>query len=378
MVPLDAPQYSPRDVGPEPHEPCRDSVRRLRFEAATGEGSPAALSGHGDRLALLELHRDTGTLQARLFDVEAGREVGLSEPVRRAAAGDGSAGDEVIVHESGVDLVSWGAAEVVVGRLDRDGTLLSVDVHARAGGERSIVRRAALRTAEHGLLLLTSGDGIVLHVVGGDGSVRGVRVLPSRVEDMVQGSIAAAGDRVVGALVLGEASRDVPRFVRFDLDIAAGDVTTTDVWPELPVDRYRTDAATAVYVDELDAVAAFAISDQIGAPSGVEIVWWEPGGAELAQAALSRLSIEGLGILGLSGRMPQQTLALYTGAGWASSSLLVGRVRAPGVVEGAASPLAADVGLRSGVTWQWRDGATAIAYASAGTLEVLLACEGTP
>ncbi len=378
VIPLDAPQYLPRDTGPPPPEPCRESVRRSRFDAVISEGSPPSLSGHGARLALLELERELDTIRARVFDVEAGREVALSEPVRRASSDGGAGGDEVIVHEGGVDLVSWGATEVVVGRLDRDGALVSVDAHPRAGTVQSIVRGAAVRSAAHGLLLLTAGEDVVLHVLGDDGTLRGFRVLASRVDDIVRGSIAAAGDRVVGAVVVGGGSRGAPRFVRFDLDLTTGPVTTTDVWPALAVERYRTDAPAAVYVDDLDAVAAFAMSDEIGSPSGVELVWWEPGGAELARASMGDLSVEGLGVLGLAGRMPQQTLALYTGTGSSRASLLAGRVRAPGVVEGAASPLAADVGLRSGVTWAWRDGATAIAYAGAGVVEVILACEGAP
>lgn len=378
VIPLDAPQYLPRDTGPPPPEPCRESVRRARFDAVIPEGSPPSLSGHGARLALLERERELDTIRARVFDVDAGREVALSEPVRRASSESGAGGDEVIVHEGGVDLVSWGATEVVVGRLDRDGALVSIDAHPRAGTAQSIVRGAAVRSSAHGLLLLTAGEDVVLHVLGDDGALRGVRVLASRVDDIVRGSIAAAGDRVVGAVVVGGGSRGAPRFVRFDLDLTTGPVTTTDVWPALAVEYYRTDAPTAVYVDDLDAVAAFAMSDEIGSRSGVELVWWEPGGAELAHASMGELSVEGLGVLGLAGRMPQQTLALYTGTSSSRASLLAGRVRAPGVVEGAGSPLAAEVGLRSGVTWEWRDGATAIAYAGAGVVEVILACEGAP
>lgn len=378
VVPLDAPQYLPRDSGPSPPEPCRDSVRRTRFDALIREGSPPSLSGHGDRLALLELDREVEGIRARIFDVVAGREQGLSEVVRRASGDGGSGGDEVIAHEGGIDLVSWGATEVVVGHLDRNGTTMAIDASPRAGSVQSIVPGAARRSARHGILLLTAGEDIILHIVGHDGNVRGVRILSSRVDDVVRGSIATHDDRVAGALVVGGGSRGAPRFVRFELDLVSSAVIATDVWPELPVEYYRTDAATAVYVDELDAVAAFAVSDQIGSPSGLELVWWEPGGTELARTSLGDLSIEGLGVVGLAGRMPQQTVALYTGTTGSRASLLAGRVRAPGVVEGAASPLAADIGLRAGIAWEWRDGATAIAYAGAGVVEVLLACEGAP
>jgi hypothetical protein len=123
-------------------------------------------------------------------------------------------------------------------------------------------------------------------------------------------------------------------------------------------------------------VAAFVLSAEIGENSGLRLVWWTPGGAELARTELPRVSIEGLAALGIAGSMPYQTVGLLTGQRYSRGSLLAGRIVAPGVYEGGSSPLVVGVGLRYGVTWAWTTGGIAIAYSGNGRVEVLIACEG--
>jgi hypothetical protein len=137
-------------------------------------------------------------------------------------------------------------------------------------------------------------------------------------------------------------------------------------------------SASAVYVDDTTMIAAYAMADGLGLPSGIRVVWRAPGGSETARRDLEGLSIQGIGLLGIAGTMSAQTMAFFTGQEASRGSLLAAQIRGPGVVEGGESPLAVGVGLRHGSTWKWDRGGIAIAYAVNDRLEVILACEGVP
>jgi hypothetical protein len=364
----DAEGYVPRDGGPLPIEPCRDATRRLRFEELPF-GSLQRIVGHGDRIAVREV--DGSAFRARIFDVAAGREIALTAPLV-APAGE----RELVAHEGGFDLVGYDDVHITVARVDRDGRALGIDTFTRSSAPEAIVAEALVRTPYGLAVLVQESSSLVLDVLATDGVVRTIP-LGSATE---HAEIAADElGHLVGAIAYRTAADATARFVRFDVDLATDRVQVTPVG--LGPAHSASPGLTAVHVADGVAIAAFALADEVGASSGIRFVWWTPGGAELARLDRERLSVESIAVAGIAGAMPEQSVAYYTGYTGSTSArgyLLAGRVRAPGDIEGGASPLAAGVNIFQATTWEWVDGGVAIAYATDNALEIVLACEGGP
>jgi hypothetical protein len=367
----DSSAYAPRDAGAPAPEPCRGTTRRIGFDDLRFE-SVVRMAGHGDRLAAHTRTVGPRTSRLHILDVPAGREIAVTEPVPWDTADE-----RVVAHSGGFDLASWDETVAEVVHFDRDGALLGMDRYERTAEPGHTVSNV-VRTDAAYIALLRGMSGLSLDILGHDGSVRNLPLGLSGEVEAGAAAISARAGWVVGAVAFG-AGRGASRLVRFDADLGTGAVSVVGMGsgPSGSVGR----DPVAVHAGDTSAFAAFALAAEVGQPSGLRLVWWSPGGAEIARRDVERLSLESIGLVGIAGRMPDQTIAYYTGQRLSLSGrgyLLAARVRAPDVVEGGEAPLASSVRVTPATTWEWTEGGIAIAYTGNSRLEVLLACEDGP
>lgn len=360
--------YAPRDAGPVSLEPCRGRNRRLRFDDFP---FGYRMDGYGDRLVAHERDYEAGLSRLHILDIVAGIEVAVTAPVPLDTFGD-----IPVAHAGGFDIVWWGEARAAVAQFDRDGAALGTARWVRTAAPAYPISNV-IRT-DAGLIALLDGPAtpMSLEILGDDGSVRNI---PVGLSGEPVAAISASEGWVVGAIAFAMGS-DAIRLTRLEVDLESGAVGIAEMG-SVPNARAISPDLVAAYVDGTAALAAFALPAEVGQPSGVRLVWWTPGGAEIARRDLERLSVDSIGLAGIAGPMPQQTLAYFTGSTSSMSGrgyLLAARVRAPGVIEGGEAPLVSDVDVRMAHTWEWTEGGIAIAYYGTGRLEVLLTCEGAP
>jgi hypothetical protein len=357
--------YQPRDAGPPAFEPCRGATRRVRFPDLPF-GHVSRLVGFGDRLAVHHREVEPATSRLSIVDIETGALVAVTDPVPHLMFSD-----VAVAHADGFDLVAWTEDRAAIARFNRDGAAIGTALYERTAGSAYPISNLIRTEAGH-LVVLGSPSGMMLEVLGDDGLIRDI---PLGFADGGETAIAAIGDWVVGAIAFADEARGPTRFVRFDVDLSSAAVHVTEMGTG------GQGASVGAYADVTSALAVFALRAEVGQPSGLRLVWWTPGGAEIARRDLEGLSLQPMGLAGIAGASPAQTLAYYASPQSSlglQGYLFAARVRAPDVIEGGTSPLVSGVIISHASTWEWTEGGIAMGYAGAGRLEVLLTCEGTP
>ena len=364
---LDSGAYVSRDAGSVSTEPCRGTSRRLRFDDLPYE-QIQRVAGYGDRLAVHE--RDlAGTSRLRILDVVAGAEVGVTAPAPTDFQ------DVVVAHGGGFDLVTWRDADAAAVQFNRDGVYLGTAHYDRAAAPASPISNV-IRTDAGTIALLGGTAPLSLEVLGSDGSVR---TIPIGLAGEAVATISADDRWVAAAIAMGSGRGDA-RFFRLEVDLESESVSVVEMGSG-PASRGFSRDLVAAHVGDGTALAAFALAAEVGQPSGLRLVWWSPGGAEVARRDVEWLSVDSIGLAGVAGPMPRQTLAYFTGASSSVSGrgyLVAARVRAPEVLEGGMAPLVSGIDVRYANTWEWIENGIAIAYSGSGRLEVLLTCVGAP
>jgi hypothetical protein len=370
FVGIDATRYLPVDGGPPPEEPCLGTSRRFTIDIGA-DSARGWLLGARDRIVSL----DGVLLRARFLSVDDAREV--RDPVVLDDALRDATNHRLLSHEMGFDVLGWTASNLIAQRFDDDGATIEV---LRMPVIPTPLDGAIVRLADGYAAVVMSDSGeISFQIVAPDGPPRVLALGITAEESVVYASLSSVdATHLAGTIFLPSArGTTASGFYRFDVDTTLDRTSTVEVIRDLFELDNGYGATRSVVADGL-VVGALAVSRPPSVASSVELVWWEPGGAEIARTTLDDVSVEGVGILGVVGSAPAQTLALFTGPHSGSSRLLAGRISAPGVVVGASAPLAIGLGLREGAAWEWRPGAAAIAYWESDGIAVILACEGVP
>lgn len=374
---IDAPGYEPRDGGLRPPEPCAVPVRRVRFPLGDASlGDADRLWAHGSHVwVYLGGYPGGGAPppSLHLFDLEAERELDidfvLADNERVSGVFQVATGYEIVVR-SGDD----GTHRVVhVGADGRDdGTddePLGLDAPwlIRLDDGRYVAALADDRSPspEPAYLELASPSGTVERLDLGFETERAHLM-----------ALHWTGDTLVGIGYEEEAAR----VVRFEVDLETGAVRIGTLTEGVRISGVSGPGGVFAMLSSTgDVVTAAIVHERTDEPSGstAELFWWSIGGESVTRYVVRPASDLPVGVFGLAGQMPRQTLVLAQisgGTAWVTAA----RIRGLADVVGGMEPIGVFTGVGEAAAWQPSEGTAGLALISQHELEALYFCEGVP